>query len=229
MRLKSAPSGTTPRFLDVDERVERRSIQWLAGFFIFACVVVFFSESFSNFFRQYAFQGFLLVALLFQLFSGWRPLLGISLRSLRVLSILVVIYFGGLFLIERSLGWLGIQGVTHPWPQREDLVLLGVLAPILEEIFFRDMIFRSLVARLGKVWMAAVVSSLLFMVAHLTLYPGAFLLGLIGCTLVVMSKSLWPAIFFHAVSNFSLLFLPVWFPNVLEFLRRFSLFEYFYR
>lgn len=104
-----------------------------------------------------------------------------------------------------------------------------LIAPFLEELFFRDILFRSLIARWGSVWVAAIISSLAFMAAHLSFYPGAFLLGLLSCALFVKSKSLWVCILFHSLSNASLWVIPEYFPALSRSIAEFSLIHFFYR
>ncbi len=216
-------------FLAIDTRIEIHGLNWLMAFFVFASSVVLLGDRLPPAVRQYSFQVFLLVAIVSIVFIGWRPLLGLNRKSLRFILIVFGIYFVGLKVIDLVAAWAGYESLPRPAPQRSDLILLAVLAPILEEIFFRDLIFRSLLHRLQKLWLAIFLSSILFMVAHLTLYPGAFLLGLINCLFLIYSRNLWTSILFHSVSNLSLIFFPIWFPNLLTYLETSGLFSQFYR
>jgi len=77
-----------------------------------------------------------------------------------------------------------------------------VVAPIVEEIFFRGFVFGGLRPHYG--WKkAALISSALFAVIHLQ--PAAvvpiFLLGLVFALLYERSGSIWPAILMHVSSN----------------------------
>src|SRR5205823_339778 len=105
----------------------------------------------------------------------------------------------------------------------------GVLAPILEELYFRDLFFRALWKRENSFWFAAAVSSIFFMIAHMSVYPGALLLGLISAFLLVLSGSILPSILFHSISNLSFIFIPILFPKIFEALERFHFLRYFYR
>ena len=107
-------------------------------------------------------------------------------------------------------------------------VLVLFVAPILEEFFFRDLVFRALYGRLNRMRIAILLSSIFFMVAHMTLHPGAFLLGLISCWLVLGSRSILPSIVFHSISNGSWFFLPVLFPNLHKALTDLEVLKYFY-
>lgn len=78
----------------------------------------------------------------------------------------------------------------------------AMVAPIVEEIFFRGFVFTGLQHRWG--WkMAAVVSSGLFAVAHVipTSIAPIFILGLIFAYLYRVSGSIWPAILMHMLTN----------------------------
>jgi membrane protease YdiL (CAAX protease family) len=86
-----------------------------------------------------------------------------------------------------------------PW-----LILFGgaVVAPIVEEIFFRGFVFAGL--RTGWDWKkAALASAGLFALAHvaLTSLLPIFILGLIFAFLYHISGSIWPAIFMHMLTN----------------------------
>jgi membrane protease YdiL (CAAX protease family) len=89
--------------------------------------------------------------------------------------------------------------LSSPW-----LLLFGgtVIAPIVEEIFFRGFIFAGLRQQYG--WQrAALISSALFALLHLT--PTAILpiliLGYIFAYLYHRSGSIWPAILMHMLTN----------------------------
>jgi hypothetical protein len=92
-----------------------------------------------------------------------------------------------------------LAGLSSPW-----LLLVGgaIVAPIVEEIFFRGFVFAGLRDQYG--WQkAAVVSSILFAIIHFT--PTAVVpivvLGYIFAYLYQRSGSIWPAILMHASSN----------------------------
>ena len=82
------------------------------------------------------------------------------------------------------------------------LVLVGLLGPIAEEIFFRGFVLPGLINRLG-VGRALVISSLVFGLFHID--PGAivptFALGLALGWVYLKTRSIWPAIFAHGLHN----------------------------
>jgi membrane protease YdiL (CAAX protease family) len=217
-------------FLDVSTKTEVHCLNWLTAYFIFCAGILLLASFLPDFVRQYSFQLFLIVAMIATaLLTSWMPILRISRKAWVWMLVGLILYFGFLSILNIGLGLAGISQSPQLMQTRSDLWLLVLVAPVVEELFFRDLLFRSLYHRTRKLWLAVFISSLFFMVAHLTLYPGAFLMGLIGTALLVATRSLWPAILFHAVSNLSLLFLPVWFPNVLAALERWELFGFFYR
>ena len=78
----------------------------------------------------------------------------------------------------------------------------AVIAPIVEEIFFRGFIFAGLRPRYG--WQkAAFISALLFALLHFTLTAilPIFILGLIFAYLYQVSDSIWPPILMHMLTN----------------------------
>ena len=83
------------------------------------------------------------------------------------------------------------------------LFLVGaVIAPIVEEIFFRGFLFQGFRQKYG--WMPAVfISSAIFGAAHLdpvALIP-TFVLGCVLAYMYHRSNSVWPGIIFHAAIN----------------------------
>lgn len=105
------------------------------------------------------------------------------------------------------------QFVTSQGPLVFILVLLvaGVLAPCVEELFFRGFIF-GFYRRRKPLWMAYVASSLLFTVLHLQpqcmtpaqmagLAVGILQLALLLAWLYQRSGSLYPGMVAHAVNN----------------------------
>lgn len=214
----------------VSTRTEIHTINWLIGFFCFASLVSLFSEQVPDFVRQYGFQIFLVIAMIEIAYStGWRPKLSVTARSLRWAGVIFIIYFLGLWVLDFICKMKGFEGLASSPPARSDLWLLAVIAPLFEEMFFRDLLLRSLYLRIPKMLFALLISSLFFMIAHMTLYPGAFILGILCGVFYMGTGNLWLSILFHSVSNLSLIFFPVLFPNLLRFLLVSNLFESFYR
>jgi len=131
----------------------------------------------------------------------WEMLgLGCGLMLLSLAFNLVYGLFLGLFGLRIQPDLVPIfDQLSSPW-----LLLIGgaVVAPIVEEIFFRGYMFAGLRPRYG--WQkAAVVSSALFALIHLvpTAIIPIFFLGYIFAYLYHQSNSIWPAILMHSATN----------------------------
>ncbi len=106
-------------------------------------------------------------------------------------------------------GWLGLIS---------QLVLAGVTAPVFEEILFRGFLFTSLRSR-WNVWVAALVSSLMFAGLHYYSWLGLLSIaafGMVMCWLYQRTGSLWPGILFHALLNIQIT-TSNWFLHSLDF------------
>ena len=81
-------------------------------------------------------------------------------------------------------------------------ITLCVIAPFVEEMLFRGLFLRSFLWYYAP-RKAILLSSLLFGLAHLNIYQFviASVLGLLSGWLYVFTRSLWPAIFEHAIYN----------------------------
>jgi membrane protease YdiL (CAAX protease family) len=89
--------------------------------------------------------------------------------------------------------------LSSPW---WFLVAGIVVAPVVEELFFRGFVFAGLRGRYG--WLkAALASSALFAVIHLQplAIPPVFIMGFIFAILYQRSGSIWPAILMHLATN----------------------------
>ena len=82
------------------------------------------------------------------------------------------------------------------------LFVAVVIAPLIEEILFRGIILKGLLAH-GSQNRAIVWSAILFGLIHLNpwQFPVAFILGLVFAYWVIQTGSLWPAILGHALNN----------------------------
>jgi membrane protease YdiL (CAAX protease family) len=100
--------------------------------------------------------------------------------------------------------------IPEPLPVELDLESLRLLsfisivliAPVVEETFFRGFLFSGL-ARSLSVWRAAAVSSAIFAATHVdvALLGPAFLSGIIFAGVYRKTGSLWPAILAHTAQN----------------------------
>jgi membrane protease YdiL (CAAX protease family) len=98
---------------------------------------------------------------------------------------------------------LGFTSVVNPIQVIAVFVSLVIIPPLVEESVFRGFLFMGLRKKLNP-WWAAIVTSLIFGVAHwqLNVSVDTFALSLALCYLRIKTDSLWPGIFLHATKNF---------------------------
>lgn len=82
------------------------------------------------------------------------------------------------------------------------LIIVGLVAPLLEEIIFRGFLFGTLRNSFGP-WRSMVYSSLLFAALHQSLvaFLPIFFLAMVLAYLYEKTGSLWPSIVLHMVNN----------------------------
>ena len=81
-------------------------------------------------------------------------------------------------------------------------VIIGLLAPFAEEVFFRGFVLAALVSVMGGM-RGAIISSAIFSIAHLnigTLFP-IFVMGMLLAWLYMRTRSIWPSFVAHAAQN----------------------------
>lgn len=163
------------------------------------------------------------------------------LRFHRVADVVARGVLGGfLILMGVSLINMLMQYVFHITPQPQEVVLLllkmrtpwlffgyavliVVIAPVVEEIFFRGLVYNYFREHYGVRW-ATVISGLIFSAVHMSLwaFPGIFLGGMGLAYLYERSKSLYTSILAHMVWNgvvTGLLFLA-WILNLTDYLQQ---------
>lgn len=92
-----------------------------------------------------------------------------------------------------------LQGLSSPWPL---FVTIVVVAPVVEETFFRGFVFAGLRPRYDWRW-AAAMSAALFAAAHMsiTFFIPSFILGYLFAYLYQRSNSIWPGMILHVLVN----------------------------
>lgn len=123
-----------------------------------------------------------------------------------------LLLFGASSVVEMLLARLGVQqtqgalfqSVARATPREFGLILLAgaVVAPIVEEIYFRGYVFRAYLDQKGA-WRAFLFSSGLFAVVHLDLAAllPIFSMGLLLSFVYYRTGSIVPAIVAHALNN----------------------------
>ena len=82
-------------------------------------------------------------------------------------------------------------------------LVVGLLAPLAEEMVFRGAILRSLLQWRSNPWVGIVISALLFAVIHVNpaQMPHAFLIGLLLGWMYWRTDSIVPGVVYHWVNN----------------------------
>jgi membrane protease YdiL (CAAX protease family) len=138
--------------------------------------------------------------------AGWR-----TYCAMVALFLPVTVGLGAVLSLEQA--WLGhkinnpqhasLRGIEH-LPPNVVLIFLStaVLAPFVEEIFFRGFLYRLLRTRL-PIWAAVVVSAALFAAAHgiPVLFPALFYAGVVYALVVERTKSLYCSMILHGLQN----------------------------
>lgn len=108
------------------------------------------------------------------------------------------------------------EELSSPGGVAVSLVVAAIIAPILEEVVFRGLLFQGLGLRIHGVALPVVLSSLAFASIH-PQGPATWLvlgwIGAMGCLLVHQTGSLIPAIVMHALHNFTIIVLAVYLQN----------------
>lgn len=87
--------------------------------------------------------------------------------------------------------------------ERWGYFVVGLLAPLSEELVFRGAILRSLLKWKANPWIGIVISSLLFALIHMNpaQMPHAFLIGLLLGWMYYRTDSIVPGVVYHWVNN----------------------------
>ncbi len=144
---------------------------------------------------------------------------GFKSISLKKLMKTVLLAYLGYLLLSMGLSWiLSLTDSSLPGYESQEsylplfgmdfaglavgFLLVGVLAPILEEILFRGFVYRIFV-KTWPLWMGSILSAALFALIHVqfqTFIP-LFVLGLLLNYTYQKTGSLWAPIAFHSLNN----------------------------
>lgn len=218
---------------DLPLHLVKRSMSFLVAFFIFAAALYFVTTSYPNLvpalLEQWAYQVFLLVSVVLLGVWKWKYCFRISKKAFVLSFGLLVVYFIFLKLLDWAVLLTDVEVVNYRIELDYSVLIRQlVLAPILEELFFRDYLFRSFNIQMRSWKPALIFSSLFFYLAHMGFYPGPLVLGVIACFLLVYFRSIWPCIFFHFASNATLYVFPLYYPRLNSALHEWGLFRMFY-
>jgi len=121
----------------------------------------------------------------------------------------LALFTGVTALIVTAHIWLSSIGVhleLYSFSSRDGsllaLIALVVIAPFIEELYFRGFLFKGLLKN-NPPWIAYVVSALLFALLHppIIVMLEFFVIGMLLASLVHESKSIWPGVLIHALNN----------------------------
>jgi hypothetical protein len=79
-----------------------------------------------------------------------------------------------------------------------------IIAPVSEELVFRELILRAIFRETGRKWLAIVISAVLFGSVHLMVPHSVVALTTLGLALGivrVMTGSIWAPIWLHVIFN----------------------------
>lgn len=144
--------------------------------------------------------------------EGWDVLKGIG-AGLGTQLIAIPLLYVLIFAITDALGWEYDQDLSEVARELTDkatdpvgvvllVLIVAIAAPVIEELFFRGLLLRSIEKRSGPTW-ALWVSSLIFGAVHLQLlqFPALTLIGLVLGWLTLRTGRLGPAIWAHIAFN----------------------------
>ncbi|GBC92713.1 hypothetical protein HRbin15_01190 [bacterium HR15] len=90
------------------------------------------------------------------------------------------------------------------WMRFWTILQVVVLAPMVEEVLFRGVLFQVLWQRTGRVWLSAFASGFLFGVIHPQFLGGILVVTILGVILAMVyahTRSLLPCILIHMLNN----------------------------
>lgn len=127
-----------------------------------------------------------------------------------LLLLLFIFEFGINILLSKYIGYhlKPTDNISNPLNMIWMAIGALVLAPFCEEIIFRGMILRGFLSNYSAA-KAVIYSAIIFCAIHIypTLLLGALFLGLFLGYVFYLTKSLLPGMVFHAIANFSALFM----------------------
>lgn len=138
---------------------------------------------------------------------GWQNLGHQLILTLKYLVILGILF--GLFAFLRAHGFIEQDKILHSYPLSSlgsalyffQFVLVVLIAPISEEIFYRGFVYPVVRNRVG-ILMGILLTSLFFALIHVQSIALLFVLSFFLCFTYEKNRSLIPAILVHAFYNF---------------------------
>ncbi len=189
------------------------------GFILCSLLVVIFCEVFASYIQLDALvllwglricESILLYLLV--LHFDVREALGITLPTSKDWQLFfwvsAIVLLAGLVLLAVFSGlniWLTLPSFAQGFA---GIILMLLLAPIVEELFFRGIVYRLLRETFG-IWSAIVLSAMCFAYMHGALLSPQLIGGLIFASAYEYTRNLWIPILLHVAGN-SLIILLTW-------------------
>ncbi len=139
--------------------------------------------------------------------------LGLGAGLVTQIAVIPAVYYGLFFPLLEALGWDGDRDLSGEARELTDkatdaagivllVLVVVVLAPVIEELFFRGLLLRALEHRVGSGW-ALVLSSVVFGAVHLQAlqFFALTVIGLVLGWLTQRTGRLGPAIWAHVAFN----------------------------
>lgn len=139
---------------------------------------------------------------------GFRGVVNIGEIGLALVSAFISI---GWFALNARLKVFEMKRVDFKIGNWKHVVILSFCAPITaafcEEFFYRGFAITVLRSELGNIWIAGIVSSIIFAFMHIPRYGfGGFVqIGIVGLLLMILfivTGSIYPGMLMHSVNNF---------------------------
>ncbi len=169
-------------------------LQWVI---MLAPLLYFTAKNYKLRASHFGFEKIKITKLITETLRGYALFLGISIL-IGIFILYTNIKIPGYQVQERILPLFG----TTPLDLSIAFLVIVILAPVVEEVFFRGFIMRTLVDRVGK-YTGSIFSALLFAIFHFqfqTIIP-LFILGMILSGIMLRTRSIWGPIAFHVFNN----------------------------
>lgn len=162
----------------------------------------------------------------------------VKVRPLKLIGTVLLAYLFYWIVSIALVSVLDYTGLSLPGYQEQDsylsmfgydaigltsaFLIICVLAPFLEELFFRGFIYRTFI-KTWPVWLASILAATLFALIHfqLQVFIPLFFLGLILNYVYHRTGSVWTSVAFHSLNNTIAFGLDVYLyfhPELIDFL-----------
>jgi membrane protease YdiL (CAAX protease family) len=149
----------------------------------------------------------------------WQSVFGGALLAFVVNIFRIMVVFALVLIIGVDLESLAMRGEFFMTGLETwygvilNLIGIGVLVPIAEELFFRGLVYDWLRQKM-PIWAAVVISSVLFGLGHFDswmMIVSTFIMGIALAIAYESTKSIWISIFIHIFTNAGVVVLMVFF------------------